>query len=113
MGSNRRTEKRFNASVSIPARYVVGDAEGEGRIMDLSRSGLFLQSPMLPKEGEQIVISFRMSEGREIEVRGTVQWNTVPLAPGQSAPSGFGVRLSRWGIDYSLFLWKLMQADES
>ncbi len=113
MGSSRRTEKRFSASVSIPARYVVGGAEDEGRIMDLSRGGLFLRSPMLPKEGERIVISFGTSEGRKIEVRGTVQWNTVPLAPGQSAPSGFGVRLSRWGIDYSLFLWKLMQADES
>ncbi len=112
MGSSRRTEKRFMASVSIPARYVVGGAEGEGRILDLSRGGLFLRSPMLPKEGEQIVISFGTSEGREIEVRGTVQWNTVQLAPGQSVPSGFGVRLSRWGTDYSSFLSKLVRADE-
>ncbi len=49
MGSSRRTEKRFKASVSILARYIVGGAGGEGLIMDLSREGLFLRSPMLPK----------------------------------------------------------------
>ena len=97
--------------VKLPAIYVVGGAQGEGQVRDLSREGLFLHSAMLPKEGERVVIKFTTPEGRDIAVQGTVRWNTIRRAD-KSSPSGFGVRLSSFGNDYAAFVEHLLQTKD-
>ncbi len=91
------------AKVSLPAIYLVGSALGEGLVGYLSRDELFFRGPMLPKEGEHVVIKFKTPNGREIKVEGTVRWaahidaddDRTPLTP-----LGFGVELSSYGDDY-------------
>ena len=100
-----RQRRRIKANETLPAIYSVGGARGEGRIGDLSHLGLFLQSPLLPPEGERVVISFTTPEEAEIVVQGTVQWNT-----GKAVPAGFGVRLSSCGRDYVAFVNDLLHA---
>ncbi len=90
--------KRFRPALQVRVTYTAGAARARGRVATLSRYGMFLESPMLPTEGERVVIAIQPSLGHRIEVEGTVRWNT-----GRSLPSGFGVWLSRSGRDYSEF----------
>ncbi len=72
-------------------------ALGKGLVGNLSRDGLFFRGPMLPKEGEHVVIKFKTANAREIKVEGTVRWTTHAHADDKSA---FGVALSSYGDDY-------------
>ena len=96
--------RQGRAEVSLPAIYFLGGARGEGVVGNLSRDGLFLQGPMLPKEGEHVVIKFTTPNGREIMVKGTARWATHTHAGDTSVPLGFalgfGVELSSYGSDY-------------
>ncbi len=101
----RRQER---AEVSLPAIYFVdsaqavdcAQAQSEGLVGNLSRDGLFLLGPMLPKEGEHVAIKFTTPNGYEITVEGTIGWATHAHADDKSAPLGFGVVLSSYGDDY-------------
>ncbi len=88
--------RQERAEVSLPATYVVGPAQGEGNVQNLSADGLYLRTPMLPKEGERVVITFTTPNERKVEVEGHIQWITEDA----TVPSGFGVSLSSFGDDY-------------
>ncbi len=92
--------RQGRAKVGLPAIYFVGSAQGEGRVENLSRDGLFLRSPMLPKEGEHVVIKLTTPNGTEITVEGIIRWATHANADDKGAPLGFGVELSSHGDDY-------------
>jgi len=79
---------------------------------DFSREGLFVESPMLPAQGERIVVTFRDPGGRVISVQGTVRWNTSHLAGEGFRSCGFGVRLSAFDDDYIDFVDKMRRAVE-
>ncbi len=96
--------KRIKAPLGVPAWFTLRGARGEGKISDLSFEGLFVHSPMLPREGEEIAVSFQVPGADEITVHGAVRWNTSTADPSVGLRSGFGVRLSRFGVDYSAFL---------
>ncbi len=97
--------RQERAKVSLPAIYHVGGDQGEGLVGNLSRAGLFLQGPMLPKEGEHVVIKFTTPNGREITVEGTVRWATRTDAGDTSVPMGvplgFGVNSPAMGMTTS------------
>ncbi len=88
--------RQERAEVSLPATYVLGLSQGEGYVENLSADGLCLRSPMIPKEGEHVVITFTTPNGRKVEVEGCIQWTTE----GTKVTSGFGVLLSSSGDDY-------------
>ena len=88
--------RQERAEVSLPASYVVGAAQGKGYVQNMSADGMSLLSPMLPKEGEHVVITFTTPNGRKVEVEGCIQWTTE----GTKVTSGFGVLLSSSGDDY-------------
>ncbi len=94
------TSRQGRAEVSLPAIYFLGGARGEGLVGNLSRDGLFLRGPMLPKEGEHVVIKFETPNGREITVEGTVRWAKHVHADDKGVPLGFGVELSSYENDY-------------
>ncbi len=87
--------RQERAEVVFPAVYVVGHAQGGGYVQNLSADGLCLRSPMIPKEGEHVVITFTTPNGRKVEVEGCIQWITA-----DTTGSGFGVSLSSFGDDY-------------
>ncbi len=75
--------RQERAKVSLPAIYHVGSAVGEGLVGYLSRDELFFRGPMLPKEGEHIVIKFTIPNGREVTVEGT---SAGPCTTSRAAP---------------------------
>ncbi len=96
------------AEVGLPATYFVGHAQGEGHVENLSADGLFLRSPMLPKEGERLVIAFTTPDGRKVAVEGTIRWTIEDT----TVPSGFGVRLSSFGDDYLVAVEEFLNAKD-
>ncbi len=86
------------AEVSLPGYLCRGPAQGQGNVQNLSADGLYLRTPMLPKEGERVVITFTTPNERKVEVEGVIQWVTV--TEDTTGHSGFGVSLSSFGDDY-------------
>ncbi len=107
-GSKREpSQTRFPPSGVISATFAVGTIAGQGRVENLSRDGLFLRTPVLPKEGEPIRITLRPPTGASIDVRGEVCWNSVSLA--EATPPGFGVALFDYGSDYSALIGRVIR----
>ncbi len=100
--------RQERVEVSLPATYFVGQAQGEGHVQNLSADGLFLRSPMLPKEGGRVVITFTTPNGREVAVEGAIRWSTEDT----TVPSGFGVRLSSFGDDYLVVVEDFLKAKD-
>ncbi len=98
--------RQERAGVSLPATYVLGLSQGEGYVENLSADGLCLRSPMIPKEGEHVVITFTTPNGRKVEVEGRIQRITEDA----TGPSGFGVSLSSFGDDYLVVVEDFLKA---
>ena len=99
--------RQERAEVSLPATYVLGLSQGEGYVENLSADGLCLRSPMIPKEGEHVVITFTTPNGRKVEVEGCIQWITA-----DTTGSGFGVSLSSFGDDYLVVVEDFLKAKD-
>ena len=95
---------RYRPGDRLRSHFQIGEARGEGHISDLSSEGLFVHSPLLPEDGAIASIAFQTPEGHEITVQGRVRWSTRDTGAITGFRSGFGVRLSRFGTDYSAFL---------
>ncbi len=98
--------RQERVEVSLPATYIAGHARGKGYVKTLSADGLCLRTPMLLKEGEHVVIAFTTPNGRKVAVEGSIRWITEDT----TTPSGFGVRLSRFGDDYLVVVEDFLKA---
>ena len=82
--------------VRIPAQLQVGIRERarEATIWflsrDLSLGGVFLESDLLLDPGTRLWLRFRVDDGPETEVRGSIVWARAE-AEGPQEPAGMGV----------------------
>ncbi len=99
-GKCRRKHKRIAKRLSVLIE--TGGTYTQGHIKNLSKTGLFLRSTVLPEPGSIVRIKFEPLEGKKIEVEGRVCWTTAGL-PKDKAKSGFGVLLENPGEDFRAF----------
>ena len=76
----------------IPLRFLCEGEESLGTLARISRAGLFVCSEHLPRPGAVVAVQFRLPEGKLMDLRGQVRWNTETLASA-GVPPGFGVVL--------------------
>jgi hypothetical protein len=91
---------RIRPAEDIRAEFVAGTARGSGTLLDLSADGLFVRTPLLPRRGP-VTMVLVTPQGHEVRVAGLVRWNTART---NFRATGFGVRLTASGSDYSALL---------
>jgi hypothetical protein len=80
------SERRHNARVKGPFEgYWDGTGVQQGRVVDLSVSGCFIEAVTLPAEGQVVMVSIAIGAGR-IELPGEVVYSEANL--------GFAVRFT-------------------
>ncbi len=87
--------------------------EGVGHLKNVSRAGLFVRTPDLPRPGAPVALQFESpSSGGLVNLRGEVRWSTDGL--GALAPqAGFGVLVHEPTRDFADFLrWAIEQAEK-
>ena len=106
---NTLREPRFKLATPLTVTYVSGNSRGEGRIEDISLQGFFVQTPMLPPDGSNVTALINTTSGQLLSVEGTVRWNTQSIS-GPTFRSGFGVRVTRSGAEYTGFVQGVIAA---
>ena len=84
---------------------------GVRRVEDLSRTGFFVRSAMLPVYGARIESMLKTPSGQLIAVKGMVQWNTASVTS-KGRESGFGVCVTTHGAEYVGFVEGVIAAGE-
>ena len=92
-------DPRYRLRAPLRLTFLAGSSRGVGRLEDLSRTGLFVRSAMLPASGVRIESLLKTASGQLITVEGVVQWNTAGVATKQRQ-SGFGLRVTAHGAAY-------------
>ena len=105
LGRERRKLKRIVKR--IPAFFISGSLHGDGYIKNLSREGLFMRTDNLPEPEEPVQILIKSSDGRKIEVNGTVRWTTAQF-PGREEHAGFGMHVDPLTDAYRDFYQNLL-----
>lgn len=85
-----RVYVRIPAQIQIGIRERSRDATIWFLSRDLSVGGVFLESDLLLDPGTHLWLRFRVDDGPEHEVRGTIVWARAE-AEGPEEPSGMGV----------------------
>jgi hypothetical protein len=96
-------KRRLSLRANCNAVFVCGDSTGRGVVQNVSMSGLFIRSSLLPSQGTQIDAAIATPTGRQVAVHGIVRWNTAKVKPEQS-PCGFGVMVTDPGREYLGFV---------
>jgi hypothetical protein len=85
--------------------------ESVGQLRNVSRFGVFVRSEDLPRPGAAVAVQFRTPDGRLVDARGEVRWNTHGLT--HATHPGFGVQIHEPPREFlEFFLWALAQAKE-
>ena len=92
-------DPRYRLRAPLGLTFLAGSSRGVGRLEDLSRTGCFVRSAMLPESGVRVESLVRTPSGQLIAVEGVVQWNTASVASKRSQ-SGFGLRVTAHGAAY-------------
>lgn len=97
----KRTAPRHRVEMLV--EFDVGDSWERGVTGEISRSGMFVQSPRIPSVGPAVNLTVHLPGGRELLLKGRV----VPAAEDLAQPAGFGVRLTEKPGEYDEFLKRL------
>ena len=79
------------------ATFEADEVRGEGRVLNLSRSGLFLSTEDPPEPGKSVRVVFEDAAGDKIEAEGMVRWSD---AQGKDGTAGFGMEIDRPSDDF-------------
>jgi len=101
---DRRRYARRRLALVVHLRFPTLDAAIESETVDLSRSGVFLQSAEIRPTGTAVRITFTV-EGRQLVVHGVIV--RVVLPPAQ--PTGMGIAFDRPVADDSGLFEQLLQ----
>ena len=105
-GKNRRRHRRIAKRLSVLIES--GGSYSQGHIKNLSKTGVYVRSTLLPEPGAEIRLKFETITGQKIEVSGRVRWTTAGL-PKEDGQSGFGVVFESVGDDYLEFFSELAE----
>jgi hypothetical protein len=90
----------------IPVAFEAGRLRGAGRIAKLGKHGFFVCTEALPKPGHPVrVVIHDPQRRRNIEISGSVRWNTEQIDPTRS---GFGVEIDAQSHDYCEFYERVL-----
>ena len=104
-------DPRYRLREPLELAFLAGSSRGVGRVEDLSRTGLFVRSAVLPAFGSRVESLLKTSSGQLISVQGTVQWNTAGVTS-KKFQSGFGVRVTAHGAEYCGLVEGVLAAGE-
>ncbi len=76
--------------------------EAVGRVSEVSRAGLFIESDEFPRPGAVIAVQFHTENGELVDLRGEVRWTTQGAAHG-SETEGFGMLVHEAPLAYRDF----------
>ena len=93
---------------TIPVLFTTDQLRSIGKILNLSKRGVFVRALDLPAVGASICVSFKDLQGQKVEVSGEVGWTTDRLKPGECENPGFGVRFTEWNSAYHEFLEQML-----
>ena len=88
----------------LPVRFCTADRRGGGRLLNLSRTELFVSADIPPEIGEWVGVALA-HQGQDIEVEGTVRWRGM-----QRQPFCFGMRIEPASDAYLEFFEELRNA---
>ena len=103
-GIERRKHARLAKRLSV-----LCECEGtywQGHIKNVSKSGVFVRSTMLPEPGSEVRLKFETLDGLKVDETGRVCWTTAGL-PKEEAASGFGALIDSPGREYREFFAEL------
>ncbi len=103
-----RRKKRFLVDV------ITDGGTSSGFTIDLSHTGVFVQSARFPRMGDPVTIRLHVSDKSIIELKGTaVRAKRVPPALAFSEPNGFSLQISGYSEEYFKLLTALEQSATS
>jgi hypothetical protein len=102
----RRNEQRLSCEL------LIGDRRHPGTVLDLSRTGLFVETAAAPPPGERVRVMLRLAGGGELELEAIIARRcAVPVRLGAALPGGVGLRIESASDDYLQLLGSTMEAD--
>lgn len=98
--SEKRADRRRRAE--IPVSFEIKESRTTGITCDVSRGGLFVRTTRPPDVGSVVTVRLRpRNRATTIVLRGkVVRTRAVPVAPVQSLPGGFAVRVLEAAEEY-------------
>lgn len=98
----------------LTCELVVADRRHPGIVIDISETGLFVQTSAAPPPGEQVCVKLRLSGGTEIDLKATVARRySVPRRLVSVARGGVGLRIESAPEGYLQLLRTAMRAEEA
>lgn len=92
----------------MPCHLHVGQTEYNGLVLDLSETGLFIQTGAKAKPGQEVSLVLANAQGERIPLRGeVVRRKAVPVRLLSLAGGGLGVRILAAPESYRRFLAEL------
>ncbi|HLG20893.1 MAG TPA: TIGR02266 family protein [Bdellovibrionota bacterium] len=107
MGKERRKLSRISRRARI--HFKTEKISGQGTVVNLSESGLFIRTSRLVPVGSQIMIPVRLADNRVVDLEGHVAWS-YELAEGGDffgESAGMGIELSAAPEEYLRFIAKM------
>ena len=114
MGANLHGRVNDRKKRRMPCKVTVGQTHHNGLLIDLSHSGLFIQTLARANLGDKIELRFNDAEGSEIELGvEVVRRKVVPPRLLSVAQGGIGVRVLEAPDEYFDFLRELGVPDDA
>jgi len=87
---------------SIPVEFRVAGRVSEGTVRNASDGGVFVETRMIPPQGESVTLRFYPRSEARVEIHGLVWWTTEGVR--EARRRGFGLRLLEDDARYSSFV---------
>ncbi len=111
MGGSARARQRIPIP-PIRVRFLAEGLDARGELIEISRTGMFIQTDELPRAGAVVALQFWTPTGDLVDLRGEVRWNTQGLANAAEL-RGFGVLVHEAPEPYrQFFLWAQAEKPE-
>ena len=110
MGDHARARQRLIIP-GLRVRFISEGIEAVGRISEVSRAGLFIESDEFPRPGAVIAVQFHTESGELVDLRGEVRWTTQGAAHG-SETEGFGMLVHEAPLAYRDFFVQTLDDPE-
>jgi hypothetical protein len=97
----------------LTCELVIGDRNHQGIVLDVSNTGLFIQTSASPPPGERIGVKLRRSDGASVEVEASVARRyRVPQRLASVARGGVGLRIASASDDYLQLIDSVNRAEK-
>jgi len=90
--TDKRTSRRYREEIVVDFRRA--DSTVTGVTKDVSRGGLFVRTSRMPDEGQKLLMTLRLGDGRQLLLQGNVvRTFEAPITIRHLFPTGFAVAI--------------------